>query len=61
MWERFRGKSDGDHPHPVMARRPGRSLKHARYHWLLLPGDQSDAGMFGRMLGRTATVPSPAG
>ncbi len=39
----------------------GRLIKHARYYWLLLAESHLTRRLFGSMLRRIATLPSPAG
>ena len=39
----------------------GRLIKHARYYWLLLAETHLTRRLFGSMLRRIATLPSPAG
>ncbi|HKD66303.1 MAG TPA: transposase [Candidatus Binataceae bacterium] len=39
----------------------GRLIKHARYYWLLLTESHLTRRLFGRMLGKVAALPSPAG
>ena len=39
----------------------GRLIKHARYYWLLLAEGHLTRRLFGGMLRRIATLPSPAG
>ena len=39
----------------------GRLVKHARYYWLLLAASHLTRRLFGGMLQRIATLPSPAG
>jgi hypothetical protein len=39
----------------------GRLIKHARYYWLLLAESHLTRRLFGGMLQRIATLPSPAG
>jgi hypothetical protein len=44
-----------------LAKTAGRLIKHARYYWLLLAESHLRRRLFGAMLGRIATLPSPAG
>jgi hypothetical protein len=39
----------------------GRLIKHARYYWLLLAESHLTRRLFGGMLRRIVTLPSPAG
>jgi len=39
----------------------GRLIKHARYYWLLLAESHLTQRLFGGMLQRIVTLPSPAG
>lgn len=39
----------------------GRLVKHARYYWLLLAESHLTPRLFGRMLGKVAALPTPAG
>ena len=39
----------------------GRLLKHARYYWLVLAESHLTRRLFGAMLGKIATLPSPTG
>jgi hypothetical protein len=39
----------------------GRLIQHARYYWLLLAESHLTPRLFGNMLQKIATLPSPAG